>query len=529
MKSYRIFRLLSEVLVVSLFPFYVFADEEYEDGCRNEEYIEETQIDESVNQSLIDYLESLENQEPAPSENCVLPEQVSDEEIYRQWYQDELENRVNSDYIPEGETGNSKSGPTGFYSIGSDIYYTDPVTEVRYCNTTLTYEHIVFTFGSDYKVTSIVPQYAYFSNRRVKVLLEAFNQIGKPYMLPSNVPNYFTCGSFVAYVFLESLGVHMRTGSGQQIEDIENGHTCIDNNTAIRLTPEIITETDLLPGDVIYWYSPSCATGNVFCPFFSDHPSPCPLYHGIHHSAIYIGNGQVVEAAHNNSVSGVIVGDIRDMTASGLYIYACVRYINEEVTLPEVTGIATRPAGKYKVTIEWPVNKYTDGYLIYSRKNGVYSYCGMTRDKIDIDPDDQIEVLGSRFTDMNALSSGNGYYVFPYVTDYGGVLYPGDESIMVTGEGICLPVTNLNLSPNPGSITLSWDANPEADGYLIYGYSHGQPYGYIGMTQVLVDPEFTDTAASSVIDNHYWVFAYYIENNQIIPGLPSVEIKGRAS
>jgi len=425
MKNQRILSLIAVVLTISILSVYVFADEGKESAPNNGEPIEETQIDESLNQSLIDYLESLGDQEQIPSENCVLPEQVSDEEIYRQWYQDELENRVNSDYIPEGETGNSKSGPTGFYSIGSDIYYTDPVTEVRYCNTTLTYEHIVFTFGSDYKVTSIVPQYAYFSNRRVKVLLEAFNQIGKPYMLPSNVPNSFTCGSFVAYVFLESLGVHMRTGSGQQIEDIENGHTCIDNNTAIRLTPEIITETDLLPGDVIYWYSPSCATGNVFCPFFSDHPSPCPLYHGIHHSAIYIGNGQVVEAAHNNSVSG--------------------------------------------------------------------------------------------------------YYVFPYVTDYGGVLYPGDESIMVTGEGICLPVTNLNLSPNPGSITLSWDANPEADGYLIYGYSHGQPYGYIGMTQVLVDPEFTDTAASSVIENHYWVFAYYIENNQIIPGLPSVEIKGRAS
>ncbi len=81
---------------------------------------------------------------------------------------------------------------------------------------------------------------------------------------------------------------------------------------------------------------------------------------------------------------------------------------------------------------------------------------------------------------------------------------------------------------NNECLTLAWNANPEADGYLIYGYSNGQPYGYIGMTQLLVDPMFTDTSASSVIENHYWVFAYYIENNQIIPGLPSEELVGRA-
>ena len=90
------------------------------------------------------------------------------------------------------------------------------------------------------------------------------------------------------------------------------------------------------------------------------------------------------------------------------------------------------------------------------------------------------------------------------------------------------PVTNLHFVQDRGSLTLAWNANPEADGYLIYGYSNGQPYGYIGMTQLLVDPMFTDTSASSVIENHYWVFAYYIENNQIIPGLPSEELVGRA-
>lgn len=518
--------MLVVVLVISILFSNVVADEEPESEQSGFESSSGMEIDEGLNQRILEYLENLDEEDLDPNRNEDRYDHYSDEEIYRQWYQDELENRVNSDYIPEGETGSSKSGPTGFYSIGSDIYYTDPVTEVRYCNTTLTYEHIVFTFGSDYKVTSIVPQYAYFSNRRVKVMLEAFNQIGKPYMLPSNVPNSFTCGSFVAYVFLESLGVHMRAGSGQQIEDIENGHTCIDNNTAIRLTPEAIAESDLLPGDVIYWYSPSCATGNVFCPFFSDHPSPCPLYHGIHHSAIYIGNGQVVEAAHNNSVSGVIVGDIRDMTASGLYIYGYVRYINEDVTLPAVTGLSAKPAGKNDVELQWLANKYTDGYLIYARKNGVYGYFAMTRDIIDLDSTESNVVLGCLVLDQTASFTGDDYYVFPYVTDYYGTVYPGDVSVMVTAAGICPAVTNLALIPQSGSIRLTWNSSTDAEGYLIYGIRGGGTYGYISMT---TGTTYTDTLASSTQLNRYWVFPYFRDsNNQIIPGEKSVEVNGLA-
>lgn len=523
MKHRRILSMLVVVLVISILFSNVVADEEPESEQSGFESSSGMEIDEGLNQRILEYLENLDEEDLDPNRNEDRYDHYSDEEIYRQWYQDELENRVNSDYIPEGETGSSKSGPTGFYSIGSDIYYTDPVTEVRYCNTTLTYEHIVFTFGSDYKVTSIVPQSTYASSRRVKVLLEAFNQIGKPYAMPSNVPNSFTCGSFVAYVFLESLGVHLRAGSGQQIEDIENGVTCIYNNREICLTPEVIAESDLLPGDVIYWYSPSCATGNVSCPFFTDHPSPCPLYHGVHHSAIYIGNGQVVEAAQNNIVSGVIVGDIRDMTASGLDIYGYVRYINEDVTLPAVSGLSASPAGEHKVSLEWSSNRYADGYLIYSRKNNVYSYCGMTTIKYN----DGNDSFTSRFLDTTALSTTNDYYVFPYVTDYSGTVYPGVVSIMVTAAGICPAVTNLIPTRLPGKIRLTWDPSPDAEGYLIYGYTEGGSYGYIGMTTILTNPGFTHLTASSVYTNHYWVFPYFIDDvtNQMIIGEISYEVQ----
>jgi len=98
---------------------------------------------------------------------------------------------------------------------------------------------------------------------------------------------------------------------------------------------------------------------------------------------------------------------------------------------------------------------------------------------------------------------------------------------MVTGAGICLPVTNLVLMQNTASITLSWDANPEADGYLIYGKRGDGTYGYIGMTTL--GATYTDTLASTILLNRYWVFPFYWENNnQIIPGLISEEVNGFA-
>jgi len=419
MKNRRILSLIAVVLTMSILSVYVFADEEKESAPNSGEPIEETQIDESLNQSLIDYLESLENQEQTPSANGVTPEQYSDEDFIRNLCLEEAESYQNSPpkegWRDQFDTVDPpRTDPTGFYSVGSDIYYTDPISGVRYCNTTLTYEHIVFTFGSDYKVTSIVPQSAYASNRCVKILLEAFSHIGAPYSLEPTPPAEFACGSFVAYVYFNALDVWQKASSDQQIlYFVLNAFESV--NASLGATHQFLDdESDLLPGDLIYWYSPVCAADHNACQILEN----CNHYQGVHHTAVYIGKGQVIEAVSNNTTNCVVVGDIRQM--SGLLIYGYVRLINEDVTLPKVTDVMTRPAGKYKVTVEWPANKYTDGYLIYSRKNDVYSYCGMTRIKIDIDPDNQVEVMRSHFTDINALSSDNRYYVFPYVTDYWG-------------------------------------------------------------------------------------------------------------
>ena len=523
--------LLAGLLVVSVIGSSLVADGNNSGDQNRPGSTQGNEIDPDLNQKLLQYLEDLDETELDPDRNVDTSEHLSDEEILREGYQEEYE-RYQEQTPKDGwkdqydTVDPPRTDPTGFFSIGSDIYYTDPVTNVRYCNTTLTYEHIVFTFGSDYKVTSIAAQTGYANTRRVKILLEAFSQIGKPYALYAEPPQTFSCGSFVQYVYLTALGVRQRAGSDRQVQDFENG-ICAYNNSNLAMTPEYLDyESDMLPGDIIYWYNADCAANHANCPFLNN----CDHYKGVHHTAIYIGNGQVIEAAMNNTVSGVIVGDIRQM--NGLQIYKYVRLINEDVTLPSVTDLQASPAGKNRVVLEWTSNRYADGYLIYARKNGVYGYCGMTTIIIDVtppsNPSPSMNVYVSRFTDIAALSSGNDYYVFPYITDYAGTMYPGTVSVMVSAAGVCTAVQNLALTEQIGAVFLEWTASPDADGYLLYGYHNGGSYGYIGMLSGNSNTSYTDNLASTSLLNRYWVFPFFYESGNVVPGVVSEEVNGYA-
>ncbi|MBR5938165.1 MAG: C40 family peptidase [Clostridiales bacterium] len=514
--------LLAGLLVVSVIGSSLVADGNNSGDQNRPGSTQGNEIDPDLNQKLLQFLEDFDETELDPDRNVDTSEHLSDEEILREGYQEEYE-RYQEQTPKDGwkdqydTVDPPRTDPTGFFSIGSDIYYTDPVTNVRYCNTTLTYEHIVFTFGSDYKVTSIAAQTGYANTRRVKILLEAFSQIGKPYALYAEPPQTFSCGSFVQYVYLTALGVRQRAGSDRQVQDFENG-ICAYNNSNLAMTPEYLDyESDMLPGDIIYWYNADCAANHANCPFLNN----CDHYKGVHHTAIYIGNGQVIEAAMNNTVSGVIVGDIRQM--NGLQIYKYVRLINEDVTLPSVTDLQASPAGKYKVSLTWTGNRYTDGYLIYARKNGVYGYCGITYGTTLINDN----YVGS-FTDINALSGTNDYYVFPFVTDYGGTMYPGSVSVMVSAAGVCTAVQDLVLTEQLGSIRLDWSVKSDADGYLIYGYHNGAPYGLIAMTSLYLNTNYIDTLASTTQLNRYWVFPFFYESGNVVPGVVSEEVNGYA-
>ncbi len=120
------------------------------------------------------------------------------------------------------------------------------------------------------------------------------------------------------------------------------------------------------------------------------------------------------------------------------------------------------------------------------------------------------------------------YCSLPYITDIDGMIFQGKISDSVKNDGVCASVRNIQLQCLTNTIVISWSALSGADGYLIYGQRNGDSYGYIGMTTGESNTTFTDTQASAQGMNLYYVFPFFQQNNQIIPGDVSVCIGGVA-
>ena len=93
----------------------------------------------------------------------------------------------------------------------------------------------------------------------------AYSLLGKPYG-PSNGPDVFDCSGLVQYVYA-SVGIHVSRSSGTQLYD-----------------GLAVSRNDMMPGDIICW---GYGDGTIA------------------HTAIYVGNGQMIHAANYNQ--GVIL------------------------------------------------------------------------------------------------------------------------------------------------------------------------------------------------------------------------------
>ena len=69
MKNRRILSLIAVVLTMSILSSYVFADGDDENDRKNDDPIEETQIDEDLNRQILEYLENLDESELDPNRN----------------------------------------------------------------------------------------------------------------------------------------------------------------------------------------------------------------------------------------------------------------------------------------------------------------------------------------------------------------------------------------------------------------------------------------------------------------------------
>ena len=123
MKNRRILSLIAVVLTMSILSSYVFADGDDENDRKNDDPIEETQIDEDLNRQILEYLENLDESELDPNRNEDHYEHRSDKEIIEQWEQEEREHPCGIEELPVLDDSNPPdrdTDPTGFYSIGRD-------------------------------------------------------------------------------------------------------------------------------------------------------------------------------------------------------------------------------------------------------------------------------------------------------------------------------------------------------------------------------------------------------------------------
>ncbi|MBR5937273.1 MAG: hypothetical protein IKZ90_03245 [Clostridiales bacterium] len=183
--------------------------------------------------------------------------------------------------------------------------------------------------------------------------------------------------------------------------------------------------------------------------------------------------------------------------------------LTTEKTIPKISAV---PAGLNKVKLMWNVLPGANGYLVYARKNGKYTYVGMT--------------ANNSFIDTKASETEyNFYWVYPFIRDVDGQMVIGNCSKYTFAKGGLSAVTNLSANGSTGKVTLSWTAALGADGYLIYGIRPGGKYGYIGMTS---GTKYSDVKASASGWTFYWVIPYAKSGSTMVPGASTPYVYSKA-
>lgn len=113
----------------------------------------------------------------------------------------------------------------------------------------------------------------------------AYSLIGSPYVSGGNSPSGFDCSGFIQYLY-SRIGISVSRSSSTQMND-----------------GVLVSYEYAVPGDILIWgYGPGVAT----------------------HSALYVGNGQMIHAT--NPTQGVIVSDVAAWTrGSGTSVIAVRR------------------------------------------------------------------------------------------------------------------------------------------------------------------------------------------------------------
>lgn len=178
------------------------------------------------------------------------------------------------------------------------------------------------------------------------------------------------------------------------------------------------------------------------------------------------------------------------------------QYVYAKAVLSAISNLKAGSAGKNRVKLTWGSVTGAEGYIIYRQiGKGTFTYRYITGNL--------------SYVDMTASGSEYNYYrVYPYYKQDGKNVV-GASNKYVYAKGILPAVTGLKATGQAGSVKLSWNKLTDAVGYLIYRKTETGEYKYRSMTS---GTQFIDNTASQKEMNFYWVFPYFKENGQLIPG-----------
>ena len=179
---------------------------------------------------------------------------------------------------------------------------------------------------------------------------------------------------------------------------------------------------------------------------------------------------------------------------------------NDEEYVPEpevphaditVTGVKAESAGKNSVLVSWDEAEGAEGYIVFRKvgADGEAQLAGIVTD-------------GLSFLDKNASGKvWNFYLVVPYAT-IDGQRACGDYDGYAYAYGRLPRTQNLRTTAQTSKgVTIAWDENEGADGYIVYRSIGGKHFSYLYL--VTGKTSFTDLNASADEYNFYRVYPFF--------------------
>lgn len=206
--------------------------------------------------------------------------------------------------------------------------------------------------------------------------------------------------------------------------------------------------------------------------------------------------------SYDEVVRCIICGEVLNSKHVDVPAITPAEPVVEPEVLTAVTGLKATTVGMNRVEVSWDEKEGADGYIVLRGGKQI----GATVKTVYVDRDADSE-------------DWNYYWVIPYTLENGKV-NKGELSNYVWAIGRVLgKVQNLKTAVNGSDVTLTWDAEPNANGYVILSKSGSNTAPFNAAINAATNSyTIKDVAAGEV--QYYWVyptFATY-KGNVVVAG-----------